>query len=352
MSWTEIYPIMTEDLVEEFEELATADERAELEEWFGVREVFNEQRSKKHLISVSMFWKPSQASKKPYPEPTREILMNPSEFDLDLRFEPWPHYIEPILETVPKLLKTYDDVAVRVYLAADLDFLVTDFVEAGCEVFLMRHPSIAHAPGVAWRVLAFSEKDRLVTMMDADRIREAAADIERTRAMERDGLGVWRVPVALDTDVSGKVCYKPFIGCQMGAVGGWPMERLIHAFTWHTLRGGLPPMVELPGCGLRQFNLGKWPDYGYEEWFLAVAMYPRMAGAGMLTFAPATVKSVFLLLDIEYVTWANPASQLVFFPVAGCCSPAAGAKLKENELAAAFEAHARSSQNRLEAVEA
>lgn len=321
MSWTEVYPVMDEDMVDEFETAATPEERTELEEWYGVREVFNAQPDKKHLLAFSLFWKPSAASKKVYPTPTREILMNAGELGLDLRFEPWPHYIQPILDEVPKILEQFDDVAVRVYLAADLDFLVEDMVEAGCEVFLMRHPSIAHAPGVAWRVLAFAEKDRLVTMVDADRLKEVAADIERTRAMERTGLGTWRVPVMIDQDPEGKVVYKPFIGCQIGAKGGWPMERLLHAFTWHMMKGSIPTTVEIPGCGPRPINHGYWPDFGFEEWFLGVVMYPRMAGGGMLTFVPANASSTLLTLDVEYVTWSNPESQLVYFPVETCCGP-------------------------------
>ena len=320
MSWTDVYPVMDEGMVDEFEELATSEEKAELEEWYGVAKEINRQ-DKPHLLAMSLFWKPSSESKTVYPAPTREILMNAGELGLDLRFEPWPHYVQPILDEVPTILAQHDDVAVRVYLAADLEFLIDDLVAAGCEVFLMRHPSIAHAPGVAWRVLAFGDKDRLVTMVDCDRLSQATIDIERTRAMERSGMNVWRVPVYGDFNAANKVGYKPMIGCQLGATGGWPMERLIHAFTWQVRRGAILPVIEMPGCGLVPAADCGWPDFGFEEWFLGVVMYPRMAGAGMITFVPAGAKSTLLLLDIEYATWSNPESQLVFFPVAGCCAP-------------------------------
>ncbi|MES2476507.1 MAG: hypothetical protein V4640_12060 [Verrucomicrobiota bacterium] len=320
MSWTESFPVMGEDMVDDYENLATPEEKAELEEWYGVKEIFNAQ-DKRHLVSFSLFWKPSSASKKVYPTPTREILQTAGELGLDLRFEPWPHYIQPVLDAMPVLMEKYDDVTVRVYLAADLDFLVEDFVNVGCEVYLMRHPSLAHAPGVVWRVLAFAEKDRLVTMVDSDRLNEVIADIERTREMDRAGLKSWRVPVMIDTDGAGKVVYKSFIGCQIGAEGGWPMERLLHAFTWHSRRGSLPTLVDVPGCGVMPINHGYWPDFGFEEWFLTVVMYPRMAGAGMLTFVPTGASSSLLLLDIEYATWANPNSQLVIFPTESCCGP-------------------------------
>lgn len=323
MSWTECFPVMDESMVEEFEELATAEERAQLEEWYGVKEVINRQ-DKRHVLAMSLFWKPSAASKRVYPKPTRRVLKNAGELGLDLRFEPWPHYIQPILDEAPKLLSTHDDVAVRIYLAADLAFLVRDLVSAGCEVFLMRHPSVAHAPGIAWRVLAFGDRDRLVTMVDSDRLREASFDLDRTRAMERTGLAAWRVPVCCDWDGRGQVPYKAMVGAQVGAKGGWEMARLLHAFTWHMIRGTIPLAVEVPGCGMYPINNGAWPDYGFEEWFLTVVMYPRMAGAGILTFVPASAHSALLTLDVEYATWSNAESQLVYFPVARCCASPAG----------------------------
>jgi hypothetical protein len=320
MSWTESFPVMDDDMLAEFEELATPEERNELEEWFGVARIFNPQ-DKPQILALSLFWKPSSDKKEPYPQPTREILKNAGSMGLNLRFEPWPHYIQPVLDETPRILQQVDNVAVRVYLAADLEFLVPDLIEAGCEVYLMRHPSIAHAPGVAWRVLALGEENKLVTIVDSDRIGGAVADLERTRTMELAGLAAWRVPVLIDQDQGGAVAYKPIIGCQIGAMGGWPVESLLHAFTWHSRRGSIPTMVEMPGCGPRPINLGYWPEFGFEEWFLGVVMYPRLAAGGLLTFVPANGKSCLLTLDIEYATWANPSSQLVHFPVETCCSP-------------------------------
>lgn len=331
MSWTDVFPVMTQEMVEEFEELATPAEKVELEELYGVKEIFNAQ-DKLHLVSFSVFWKPSKASKKVYPTPTREILMNAGELGLDLRFEPWPHYIQPVLDTVPALLSKFDDIAARVYLAADLEFLVPDFVEAGCEVYLMRHPSVAHAPGVAWRLLAFAEKDRLVTMIDSDGIRDVALDIRRTRTMEKTGLACWREPVCFDYDGDGYMIYNAFRGSHMGLVGGWPMEKLLHAFTWHSMRNKFPTMLALPGCNPRPIGSGYWPDFGFEEWFLSVVMYPRLAAEGMLTFVPTGTHSSLLLMDIEYVTWSNPRSELVIFPAGtGCCGPRNFFELDKND---------------------
>ena len=63
----------------------------------------------------------------------------------------------------------------------------------------------------------------------------------------------------------------------------------------------------------------EWPDCGFDEYFMTIAAYPRLAQKGMLTFVPNFANSLLLALDIEYVTWAHPDSELVFFPVNSCC---------------------------------
>ena len=158
-------------------------------------------------------------------------------------------------------------------------------------------------------------------MADTDRMLDIPADIERTKAMAKAGLNVWRVPVSLGKQADGGVHYRPFIASQIGLIGGFPVRQLLLAFTWQTLRGGVSKLIEVPGCGTGPATWANWPDIYFDEWFMSVALYPRLAEAGVLTFAPSTSQSTLLMLDIEYVTWANPNSQLVFFPVETCCSP-------------------------------
>ena len=94
------------------------------------------------------------------------------------------------------------------------------------------------------------------------------------------------------------------------------------AFIWHSRRGTIPAKCQIPGCGERPINGGSWPDYGFDEYFLIAAVYPRAARKGVLSFVPSNARSQLLPLDIEYVTWANPRSEVVYFGVAGCCGPA------------------------------
>lgn len=46
---------------------------------------------------------------------------------------------------------------------------------------------------------------------------------------------------------------------------------------------------------------------------MLAGLYPRMAPRGTLTFVPSDAQSTLLPLDIEYVTWANRRSELVYF---------------------------------------
>ena len=62
MSWTETFPVMDADMVDEFEELATPGERAELEDWHAVEKVFNRQDEKSfHVTSPDEKEEPANA---------------------------------------------------------------------------------------------------------------------------------------------------------------------------------------------------------------------------------------------------------------------------------------------------
>ena len=356
MSWTEVFPIFDDEMVEEFEREATLGERTELEEWYGVAEIFGA-REARHVVSYSLFWKNVRVSDGPLPKPSRKMMQNAVELGLARRFDPWKHYVEPLLNEIPKFREKYPDVAFRVYLAKDLEFLIGDLLAAGCEVYWMKHSSLGFAPGGLWRFLPIEEEGRLVTVADIDRMEHLDGEIARTEAMARAGLGMWRVPVYTDTTKNGAVSYLPVVGCQSGWRGGVAeIRRLVDAFTWKCRRGEMPTVVDYPNCGPRMILQARWPDYGFDEWFITAAVYPRAAQAGVLTFVPTTAKGQLLTLDIEYVTWANPNSQLVYFPVENCCGgktgPVDGAALHEEEVPAAKDEEADEVEEAVPGIEA
>ena len=148
------------------------------------------------------------------------------------RLDPWTHYVQPLLTGAHEVLEGRTDLVFRVYLAADLEFLVQDLVDAGCEVRLMRSSSVRHNPGAMRRFLALEEKDSLVTMCDSDRAPMAGRDILRTEEMAKVGLGMWRVPVWGDLASDGSVTYRPMFGGHFGTCLKLPMRRLMKAFVW------------------------------------------------------------------------------------------------------------------------
>ena len=148
MSWTEVFPVLIDEMIGEFDASATPAEKAELEEWYGAEQVFNPQ-DKLHIVSFSLFWKNVRTADRDLPEPTRNLMRNARELGLALRFDPWEHYVEPLIRGVPGLpglREQFPEVVFRVHLAKDLDFLIPDLVAAGCEVWWMKSSSIRFAP--------------------------------------------------------------------------------------------------------------------------------------------------------------------------------------------------------------
>jgi hypothetical protein len=320
MSWTDIFPVFAEEQVDEFHAEATLPEKAQLEEWYGIERIINPQPDKREVVSVSLFWKNVRAGDPELPTPTKELLQNAVELGLAKRFNPWDHYILPLLTLTPDILQNNPDTSIRVYLAKDLEFLIEELVEAGNEVYLMKSSSINFAPGGLWRFLPFSEEGKIVTVTDTNRLNEIENDLLRTRTMAQAGLGAWRVPVPTDLTGDHRVCYLPFMGCQFGVQGGvFEVRELLDAFTWQCQRGAVEHTVIFPNCGPLPIQSHTWPTYGFDEFFMNVAAYPRLAQHGMHTYVPGSASSQLLTLDIEYCTWGNPDSEVVYFPGGSCC---------------------------------
>lgn len=332
MSWTDIFPVMDDDMVELYLKEATLPEREEMASYFRVKEKHGERLEAKHVIACSLFWKHAWLAHGDFPVPTRELMKTAAKNDLMKRgLEPWSHYVLPLLRGAAAMRLSRPDIAFRVYLAQDLSFLIPDLLEVGCEIFVMEHNSLSHNPGAMWRMLALEESDRLVTITDSDRAANVLSDCERTESLSNLGLGHWRIPYFAH-DVESEyhyskwnkrtIGYRPIMMCQMGSRMPVGTQLLMEACIWNTRRRNLNPEVLLPGCGnfLPVYGF-VWPDYGYDEWFALTSLYPRIAMNGLLTFVPVGGNAPLFSLDIEYATWANPRSEMVYFGNAGGCCP-------------------------------
>lgn len=270
---------------------------------FAVEKVFN-QTSKQHLQVHSVFFKKMNTS---------DCVAGIKRLNQTQGFNPEEHRFKQLCSSAARLAKTRPDVGIRIYLAADLDFLVPKFLKFGCEIFLMKSSSIAHNPGAMWRFLALEEEGRLVTFADADRAMQAEADIAMTEEMARLGLKFWRVPVFQELNSVGQYNYRPIRASGFGSNLTLPAGDLMKALIWATHNGAISTKCRPPGEPEYTISGTQWPDYGFDEWFLQAAVYPRVAQEGILTLVPATVRSKILPLDIEYCTWANPDSELCYF---------------------------------------
>jgi hypothetical protein len=325
MSWTESFPVLTDEMVETYQRKALQRERRRYEEWFGVEKVMPSGRNlgdrptakqPRQVVSATLFWKCVMGFDPDLPKPTRERLVLARQMGLVKRFAPWESYVEPLYRWSPQAMERHPDVEFRLYLAKDLAFLVPDLNALGWEVYLMKSSSVRYCPGGFWRFLALEKKHHLVSVIDTDRINEVDGEIARTALMHEKGLGVWRVPgyYAVDNDRAvDRVRYRPLLGGHFGARSGLPMRELLEAFIWHTEQGTIKQTANLPGRGELPINYVKWPDYGFDEWFQLAALYPRLVQSGTLSFIPRDARSFLLPLDIEYVTWANSRSELLYF---------------------------------------
>lgn len=318
-------------MIELYLKEATLPERDEMASYFRVKEKHGERPEAKHVIACSLYWKHAWLAHGDFPVPTRELMKTAEKNDLMKRgLEPWSHYVLPLLRGAAAMRLSRPDIAFRIYLAQDLSFLIPDLLEVGCEIYVMEHNSLSHNPGAMWRLLALEETERLVTITDSDRAGNVLSDCERTESLSNLGLGHWRIPYFAH-DVESEyhyskwnkrsIGYRPIMMCQMGSRVPIPAQRLMEACIWNTKRGNLNPEVLLPGCNnvLPVYGF-VWPDYGYDEWFALTSLYPRIAVNGLLTFVAIGANAPMFSLDIEYVTWANPQSEMVYFgKVGGCC---------------------------------
>lgn len=336
MSWTEVFPVLSGEMTDAFEAQASGAERKRYDNWFGISSIFPPQKERKgagtiaertkdsgqkrrgnvrHIVSATFFWKHVMGTDPELPTPTKERLVMAKRLGLVKRFSPWESYVEPLVRWTPRAVERHPEVEFRLYLASDLDFLIPELTALGWEIHLMRSPSVRFCPGAFWRFLVL-EENALVTLIDTDRMNVVDGEIARTELMHKMRLGLWRVPGYYEVDndrAVDRIRYRPLLAGHFGARGGLPVRQLIDAFVWHTERGTMPALAKVPGRGEVPIHYVKWPDYGLDEWFLLAALYPRLVRGGTLSFIPTDARSFLLPLDIEYVTWANRRSEIMYF---------------------------------------
>lgn len=312
MSWSDIFPVLDDSMVAAYQAEATPDEKRDLGRLFEAEGIFNP-RPAKHIVSTSLFWKPTRKAEPDYPAPSREVMENPEKFGLSSRFEsPWDHYVVPLLTTARTLRTERPDLTPRVYLANDLAFLIEELTSADCEVYLMKSSSLRHNPGAMWRFLAMEEAG-LVTVCDSDRAEDLLHNVERTELLATGTLKYWRTPY-FPGEVGGNYgcpsTYRSTNACHFGAATSLPIRLLAEALLWNVARKKIETRCTVGPLKIPIYGTN-WPDYGYDEYFLNTAVYPRMAKEGILTllYRRDQSHSYWLALDLEFCAKANSNSE-------------------------------------------
>jgi hypothetical protein len=307
MSWSDSHPILTDQMVDDYEAEASDVEIQKISGLYSSVEVLNA-RSSDHIVSISLV-----------ADDFREERGSTSESGEAGRpgSESWLEHITPLLEHSRRIGSLNSGSSLRVHLENGLGGLAPSLVEAGCEVWLMGSAESSPALGKLWRLLALREPDSMVTVTSMSRLADLEADMTRTKRTALGDLRAWRIPGNFATGCCGRLLYKPFSSVGFGAKGGLDVNRLLQAFTWHTWQGSMPNEVHCPSSTVPLYGPA-WTGADFDEWFIAAALYPRLAADGILTFAPARAMPPMFALDVEYCTWANPNSQLIHLPASGC----------------------------------
>jgi hypothetical protein len=137
-------------------------------------------------------------------------------------------------------------------------------------------------------------------------------DIERTEPVVEHGLGHWRVPYIWGDLEHDSAHYRNAMACQLGSSMPIPTSVLMPAMLWHTWRGTLARHCSVGGGETVVAFGSHWPDHGFDEWFMNVAVYPHIASSGVLTFVPWNDRRLNhrIAVIIEYVTRANPKNEI------------------------------------------
>jgi hypothetical protein len=285
MSWTDVVPFLSRDHLADAQKGITAEERAAHENLFRVKRVRNRQRGKRQVVTVSI--------------QNKENLLE-------------------LLDRFSELPKDFPEVAFRASVPANVTIQSGALLKSNWEIHEMR--TELQTPGLLklWHLLAFSERGKWITPMDASRLDQVASHLARTRSLLTANLGMWRIPRELSSE-NRPAQYLPVSIYEMGIKGGIPVREWLEALLWHTLRGSFQTNYMIPGCGEVPIESSNWPGDFFGEWLL-LCVFPYLTRRGILTFLPFTWASPFTTLDIEYTVWSNSQSECVFFPASGeCC---------------------------------
>lgn len=303
MSWSDYYPIFTDEMVQAYESECPEREISLVRKFFEIDRIINSQ-AQSHIVALSLAGVP--------PGVPPEALNLYSELeDPEMIIGNWKSALRDKQRYFEDLKNSHPDTVVRIYLAAHLDSLIPMFTDAGFEIHLMTSDADCFGLSKLWPLLALNDGDHLVTLTTLDGLKSVVTDVTRTKATSEAGLQIWRTPFG--SSFSKPVpTYFPISSGSFGSTQGLPIKLLLESFLWHSMKETLPMEIVFPGAGSRRIDEADWRHKNYNEWFAALAIYPRAACGGTLTFLLIRDHPPLTCVDLEYVSWANPESQVIF----------------------------------------
>lgn len=311
MSWSQAFTILTEEHISDYHNYASLEEKGRIESLFSGHRM-DSQDSEKNLICLTLSPHLLKAGSFAYPFSTNRVRakatlpipdsepLNPNEF------------VSVILKAALSLAVSHPKTVLRIYLDPAWKDLAGRLVEGKCQVFLMDHASDGPNPAQLWRYLALEEHGKSVTFIGIESLSNIDKYMERTKALEESGLKVWRMPMDRRRN------YRPINPDCFASVQSYPARELLYAYTWYVRHPTTPlssnqkgamPLAPSSACEKQ----ASWDRGDLEEFFLLSAFYPRASFDGILTLIdPDDQHSRWMILDTEYVMWANPASETLF----------------------------------------
>lgn len=302
MPWTDFFPILTDEHVDHFRNTASTEEQKWLEKAFEGLGV-PLRNSQKHLICLSLS-----------PDPTPPVCCF-SVPEIESASGAFERIFIRLRNTTLRFASELPEARLRIYLDPRWSDWADELLELGCEVIVMAQSSSGPNPASLWRFLAL-EEDVPTTFMSLADLEQADDLIQRTEALKATGFKMWRTPM------DRRMNYRPIHPDRFGCVRGMPVRDLLCAFVWYVQQAAQIPAdggsIEegealLPLHAKHSERQADWNRPDLAEFFLMSAIYPRAAFDGMLSLIEVDDQhSRWQLLDIEYATWANPDSEVVF----------------------------------------
>jgi hypothetical protein len=288
--------------IEEFEQLVTADERAELDAMFAVAEVINPQRSD-FVTCSSLYCRPHDPEKKELGELTLAQLQAPHP-SIKGGLSWWDNYMVPLLRGIQKMPEPW---SMRLYLAPDLISLLPYFCHARLEIRIMKHCSVNTMPGMLWRYLPAEEG---VTLMarGADSFCPNPTDWGFMQRMLAGPNRLLRMCPQPDVDRSGFLTYRSVPGpIVLKPIAGLAVTQAAKAWIWHQRYRAWQSVVTVQDKldsvprQIKKFGMTHWARYGQDEQFLSHWLYYRAAPLGIHSVVRRTSCGSLWKLDLDHL---------------------------------------------------